>query len=148
MSVRIIAALSLVLGSAPAALAGPAADAVRYFYDNPGAELLEENRDRFTGAARAVLDANDRMWAESEDVCIDFGITVDAQDFDEDEIARTLALDERVAGDAAEVTARFSLFDEPRTIAWHLLQEGGAWKVADIAGLDGEGWRMSEFDCE
>lgn len=148
MSFRIIAALSFLLAPVPAAFAGPASDAVRYFYDNLGEETLEENRDRYTGPARAYLDANDRVWAEREEVCLDFAFAIDAQDYDEEELARTLVLDETVNGRAALVVARFSLFGEPRNIEWNLADEGGAWKVSDVAGVDGEGWRLSEFVCE
>lgn len=148
MSVRLLAALPFLFAPVSAALAGPAADAVRHFYDNLGEETLQETRDRYTGPARAFLDANDRVWAEREEICLDFAFAIDAQDYDEDELARTLALDETVDGDEAVVVARFSLFGEPRNIEWTLAEEGGVWKVSDVAGLDGEGWRLSEFVCE
>lgn len=128
-------------------LAGSAADAVRFFYDHAGTEMEEANRDRFTGPARELLDANDRSWEENGEVCLDFSFTVDGQDFDEDEIARTLALDEAVSGASAVVNARFSLFGEPRHVEWSLAREGNAWKVADIASPE-TGWRLSEFTCE
>ena len=53
------AAIMLVL-SGPA-FAGPPSDAVRYFYRNIGSETEPDNRDRFTGLARAALDANERV---------------------------------------------------------------------------------------
>lgn len=140
----IIVALGL---AALPAHAGEASDAVRWFYDNVGAESEPENRHRFTGAARDYLDANDRVWAEREEVCLDFGLTVDAQDYDEGEIARTLELRESVQNDEAIVMARFSMFGEPRTLEWTLFRDGRMWQVADIMSLQG-GWRLSEFECE
>lgn len=148
MSIRLLAAIPFLLAPVPAAFAGPASDVVRYFYENLGSETLEENRDRYTGPAKAYLDANDRVWTEREEVCLDFAFAIDAQDYDEEELARTLALDETVDGSGAVVVARFSLFGESRNIEWTLAGEGGAWKVSDVAGLDGEGWRLSEFVCE
>lgn len=140
-----LAVFSLVATSP--ALAGPAADAVRFFYDHAGTEMEEANRDRFTGPARELLDANDRSWEEYGEVCIDFAFPIDGQDFDEDEIARTLTLDETVSGASAVVNARFSLFGEPRHIEWSLAREGNAWKVADVASPE-TGWRLGEITCE
>ena len=111
-----------------------------------GYEAAEENRDRFTGAAKAYLDANDLAWAENEEACLDFGLTVDAQDYDEAEIARTLQLKESVQGDGAIVMADFTMFGVKRTLEWTLEREGRSWLVADIMSLTG-GWRLSEFSC-
>ena len=139
-------ALSILLPTA--AFAGPAADAVAYFYKKGiGTEAMEETRDRFTGAAKAFLDANDRVFDEREEICLDFGLAVDGQDYDEAEIARSLKLHETVDGDAAMVIARFTNFGEPREIEWTLAKEGGAWKVSDIAN-NALGWRVSQFTCQ
>lgn len=144
---RNLAALAFApfLVAAPA-LAGPAADAVRFFYDHPGVELEAQNRDRFTGPARAFLDANDRSWEENGEVCLDFSFAIDGQDFDEEEVAGTLVLGEAARGAGALVTASFSLFGEPRSVEWSLALDGGAWKVEDVAA-PGSGWRLSEFSC-
>ena len=91
-------ALSILLPTA--AFAGPAADAVAYFYKKGiGTEAMEETRDRFTGAAKAFLDANDRIFDEREEICLDFGLAVDGQDYDEAEVARSLKLQETVDGE-------------------------------------------------
>jgi hypothetical protein len=130
--------------------AGPASDAVRFFYAPVKSESLPEFRERFAGAALEKFEENDKSAGEGEIGCIDFVLSVDAQDLDDNEVARTLKLDEKTSGEAATVTASFNLFPaEPesrRQIVWSLEQVGGAWKVVDIASPD-NGWRLSEFDC-
>lgn len=142
---RLPLVLALVLAATPG-FAGPASDAVRFFYASPGAELEPANRDRFTGEAKAVLDANDKA-----ELCIDFMLGIDAQDFDQAELDRTLRLDETLSGDAATVDAHFTLFPgDPaaeQSVVWTLRQVDGAWKVADIESQAGE-WRLGGFDCE
>lgn len=97
------------------AWAGQAADAVGYFYaEGIGMEADESSRNRFTGPARAYLDASDRAFDEREEICLDFGLAVDGQDFDAAEVAQTLELEEAADGGAAIVVARFTNFGEPR----------------------------------
>lgn len=142
MRFLVTAGLAVVLPAA--ALAGPAADAVRYFYEHPGAERDAEQRHRFTGDALAKVEANARA-AEADGLgCLDFDLAHDAQDFDENEVLATLVFDEGVADDFAEVTARFQVFGKPRAVTWRLTQIDGEWKVTDVAG---ETWRLSRLDC-
>lgn len=143
----IAAACLLLLGATAPAIAGPAADAVAYLYENIDTPFEPEQRDRFTGSARTVLDANDAAWEKNQEACIDFSIVIDGQDWDAEEVARTLRLDEAVDGNDAVVTARFSNFGGQRTLEWTLLREDGVWRVADVASAEGE-WRLSELTCE
>ena len=138
---RTVFSALFILIAAPA-FAGPASEAVRFFYTSIGAEFDPQNRDRFVDPARALLEANDT----GDDRCVDFGIAVDGQDYDEAEILRTLDLRESVQGDGAIVMAHFTLFGEKRSIEWTLEREGRAWKVADVMSLQG-GWRLSDFEC-
>jgi hypothetical protein len=144
-SIVLLAGLAMI--SAPiAAWAGPASDAVAFFYASPSAEFEQANRDRFADPARSVLDSNDRA-----ELCIDFVPSIDAQDFEQSEIDRTLKLDEVVSGSDATVNAYFNLFpgqsDSERLIIWTLKQVGGEWKVADIMS-DTSQWLLSEFECQ
>ena len=66
-------------------------------------------------------------------------------------VKKTLKLDEKVSGDAATVTAKFSLLDDnqpesAREIVWSLKKVGTAWKVADIAA-PADDWKLSALDC-
>jgi hypothetical protein len=143
---RLTIAIALALTTAPA-LAGPAADAVQFFYSNIGAEFEPANANRFVDPAKSVFEAA----LKSEEPCIDFGVAIDAQDYDDAQIAKTLKLAEDVSGDQAMVTASFSLFEgdpqNDREIVWELKQVGGQWKVADIGQANGA-WKLSEFTCE
>lgn len=147
---RFLLTIAVALFAAPA-FAGPASDAVRYFYSPEVSISDPQNRDRFVDPALAQLAADDRLSDGGTEIgCIDFAMQYDAQDLDDEEVAKTLKLTEMVAGDTAEVTAEFRLFpgDESsrRSILWSLRNVGGAWKIADIASAGGD-WRFSEFDC-
>ncbi len=142
MKRHLILALPALL-VAGGALAAPA-DTVRFFYDDVAMRWVGDNQDRFTGPALAFLQANERAWTV-EDVCLDFDPVIDGQDFDEEEVRSTLELSEHVSGGNARVTARFTLFGEPREVVWTLTSAAGAWKVTDIAG---EAWALSELPCD
>ncbi|MFH1796811.1 MAG: DUF3828 domain-containing protein [Pseudomonadota bacterium] len=143
-------ALAAILAlSAVPALAGPASDAVRFFYVPVKWEADPEFRERFTGPAKKLFDLNDKM-PEGEIGCIDFGPGIDGQDYDDATIKKTLKLAEEVSGDQATVTARFTLFpegdDAKREIQWLMVNEGGKWKIADIVSVT-SGWKLSELEC-
>ncbi len=144
---KFVLAASLLFASAFSVQAGPASDAVASFYKNPDIAFDAEQRDRFVDPARALLDANDRVWEEQQEACIGFSFVIDGQDWDEDEIASTLELTEAVKGDGAIVMARFSNFGDTQTLEWTLERSGRAWRVADIMSLEGD-WRLSELTCE
>lgn len=141
---------ALLAFQAVPAMAGPAGDAVRFFYVPVKWEADPEFRDRFTGPAKALFDLNDKA-PEGEIGCIDFGPGIDAQDYDDATIGKTLELSEDVKGQAATVTATFQLFpdqpeDSKREIQWLLVNESGRWKIADIVSLS-SGWKLSELEC-
>ncbi len=133
------------------AMAGPASDAVKFFYTN-GRFVGDTNyRDRFIEPVKTLFDQNDAALDSEDGVpCIDSDPALDAQDFDDEELARTLKLSETVNGDRAEVTATFRLFadeeDGSREMVWTLQKVGGSWKVSDIASKT-NGWRLSELEC-
>ncbi len=143
---RLALALALFV-TGTAAYAGPATDAVQFFYKEIGAEYDPANRDRFVDPARAVLTANEK----SEEPCLDFGLATDAQDYDDQELARSLKFAEDVTGSEATVTASFRLFagdsENDKEIVWSLRKVGSGWKISDIGQANGS-WRLSEFTCE
>lgn len=141
-----------LLGSLTAlpALAGPASDAVRFFYAPDVNETDPANRSRFTDPALGKLAEYDKTTGDGTELgCIDWVLAIDAQDVDDAELAKSLELEEKVEGDKATVTARFRLFaDEASTreILWDLAKVDGAWKVADIASPASD-WRLSALAC-
>ncbi|MBX3531441.1 MAG: DUF3828 domain-containing protein [Rhizobiaceae bacterium] len=127
--------------------AGPAADRIADVYRDVAPSLTARTKNLFTGPAARQFSARDRAVANGGEMgCVDFDMSLDAQDYDEDELARTLRLDETVNGDDAIVVAHFDLFGRPTEIEWTMRRVGGEWKVADIASRT-NGWRFSEFDC-
>lgn len=142
-----LVALSMISMAACPAVAGEASDLVKTFYDDPAALSDPDRRTSFTGPALDFLNAADAAWDRDETVCIDFGFAVDAQDYDDAEILRTLKLDETVSGDTASVIAQFDNFGQPTRIDWTLRKEAGSWLVSDIAS-EANQWRVSGMSCE
>lgn len=142
--------VAFLLASSPA-LAGPASDAVRFFYTPPTFEADASLRERFVDPAKAKFEENDKLSATNEIGCIDWVLAIDAQDYDDQALAKSLRLDETVAGDTARVTASFKQFDDPdaapTVVEWSLKQVGGQWKIADIESKTNE-WKLSELDCD
>lgn len=136
-------AVAFLFGSVPA-YAGTPTESVRFFYDNIGAEFDVENRERFAGKAQKVLDSTA---VETEEPCIDFALALDAQDYDEAEIAKSLKLAESIDGLTAIVDATFLIFGEPREVLWALEKTGEDWKVTDIFSPD-EDWRLTKMECK
>jgi hypothetical protein len=145
------AAMSMALPAA--ALAGPASSAVKFFYvPQVKFEADAKYRDRFTEPVTKLFDLNDKAQKEKPDEvsCIDFDPGLDAQDFDQKTVSKTLKLAETVDGDTAEVTASFDLFpegdDSKREMVWSLKKVDGKWKIADIASKTSN-WTLSALEC-
>jgi hypothetical protein len=145
---RILLAIAATAFAMPA-FAGPASDAVKFFYGSDDFVADKQFRSRFVDPAVSKFEENDAA-PEGEIGCIDFALQYDAQDMDEAEVTKTLKLAESVSGNDATVTASFRLFpgddQSKRSIVWSLKKVGKDWKIADIAQGSGE-WRLSEFDC-
>lgn len=147
---RALLAAALCL-SATVAMAGPASDAVKFFYAPVKFEADAKYRDRFTEPVTKLFEQNDKALKNADQMsCIDFDPGLDAQDFDQKTVSKTLKLTESVNGDSAEVTAAFTLFPEgegsAREMVWSLKKVGGRWKVADIASKT-NGWTLSQLEC-
>lgn len=145
-------ALAIVIAFPVGVLAGEPSNLVKRFYDQVGLEFEPAGRTLFVPPASDVLEQSDKMSNGGEEVgCIDFGLAVDGQDYDDAEIARTLKLNEKIDGDNAAVTASFTLFQggddtAGRQVEWTLKRVGIDWKVSDISSATSD-WKLSEFDC-
>lgn len=82
----------------------------------------------------------------TENLCIDFAITSSGQDYDDKEIARTLRIETKTAGNRAAVDVRFRNLGEANHIRYDFARAGEAWKIADIASLSHR-WRLSKLRC-
>ncbi|WP_110031417.1 hypothetical protein [Hoeflea marina] len=144
---KFLASISLLALTCAPAMAGDASEVVKAFYADPGSEYQLENRDRFVDPVLKFLVDSDAAWNRDETVCIDFVFSIDGQDFDLEEITRTLKLDETVNGDTARVMAHFTNFDNPTEVEWTLVHSSAGWQVSDIASLTNE-WRVSDMTCQ
>lgn len=141
-----------------------AVDFVRSLYAsepiyNPGFD--EPFEARLTGPALAAVEKNAKESAASGEIaCIDFVLSLNAQDSDEPTVRRTLELTEIGAPQAgqAKVDASFINFEfegipadqQTRTVVEYDLQEvGGTWRISDMSakavGDSSFGWRLSEL---
>ena len=153
---RMVLLAVLSLAAPMAAFAGPPSDAVRFFYvPEVKFEADSAYRDRFTEPVAKLFELNDQAIRKNPDevACIDFDPGLDAQDYDDAAVGKTLRLSEKVDGDSAEVTAKFRLFPDgvddegsEREMLWSLKRIGGQWKVSDIASVTND-WKLSELQC-
>ncbi|WP_296745869.1 DUF3828 domain-containing protein [Mesorhizobium sp.] len=153
MRLIVLAAAAMSVALPAVALAGPASNAVKFFYvPEVKFEADAKYRDRFTDPVTKLFDLNDKASKNNPDevACIDFDPGLDAQDFDQKTLAKTLKLAETVNGDNAEVTATFNLFpegdDSKREMVWALKKVDGKWKVADITSKTSN-WKLSALEC-
>lgn len=144
-----LAAALFSMFAAGAASAQTPEDIVRGIYEGGGARSSIDRlrapgaRNRyFQPALVRLFDANDR------DECIDFGLHIIGQDYDEREIARTLRLEARQEGERAIVDARFRSFGVPNHFRFDFVRAREGWKIADIASLTPDHrWRLSATPC-
>ena len=140
-----IAATALLAFAVPATAAGDDPVAlVRELYRVHGeSEKTKQrawqppHRDRFFSRNLARLIA--RAQAKNG---IDFDFIYDGQDFQITELDFALV---RSAGGKARVEARFKNFGEPQRLAYDLVREGGAWRVADIRAVKKGGWVLTKL---
>jgi hypothetical protein len=149
----IVLAAAMLIALPGVALAGPASNAVKFFYvPEVKFEGDAKYRDRFTEPVTKLFEANDKAQKEKPDEvsCLDFDPGLDAQDFDQKTLSKTLKLTEAVNGDTAEVTASFKLFpegdDSKREMVWSLKKMDGKWKIADITSKTSD-WKLSALEC-
>lgn len=149
-------AVLICIAAPSAALAGPASDAVKFFY-TPQVRFEPEAkyRDRFTQPVTKLFELNDQAQQKNPDqiACIDFDPGLDAQDFDQKTVSKSLKLVEALDGDSGTVTATFTLFPTvedgegaAREMVWTVNKIDGKWKIADIASKT-NGWALSQLQC-
>ncbi|MEX6506521.1 DUF3828 domain-containing protein [Jiella sp. M17.18] len=115
-----------------------AVETVRSFYIHPDAD--ERDASRFVDPALETIKRANSGPA-GEESCLDFSFVFDGQDFDAEEVAKTLTLDAKADGGKAIVTADFKNFGQDENLVWTLVQKDGAWKVADVESVIGE-WTL------
>lgn len=150
MKPMLFIAAAMLVATLSAAHAGEPADAVHPFYTKVASEVDPEFRAKFIDPAKSKFEENDKLLSNGE-ACIDWVLSIDAQDYDEKVLAKTLKLSEKEDGDKATVTGTFDLFenrpDSAGEVVWSLEKVDGEWKISDIASKTGD-WKLSELDCQ
>lgn len=92
-----------------------------------------------------LFDNNDTHGGDLASMCLGFPIAIPGQDFDRNEVIRTLQT--QAAGDAERqrVVARFTNFSLPAEVTYDFIVENGRWVIDDIAG---PGFRLSQVACQ
>lgn len=150
LSLCVFAGMAAATGTA---MAADAVETVRSFYApevwNP---LESDDLSRLTGPALTLFQKSAAAAAEGGEMgCIDFVVTVGGQDYDDEEVAKTIRAAEtgRTPEGDTQVTARFRAFPDATAeeeIRWTMRDVDGAWKVADIES-PADDWKLSTFPC-
>ncbi len=147
MATRSAVSLFMLLATAPSAVAGPASDVVRQFYEQPGLELEKSARSDFLDPARKVLNLNDIIREGGDEGCLDPHLPFNDTNYDPAEVLKTLQLEELVKGSEATVVAKFRAEDQLQAVQWRLKDIGGDWRIFDIVSMTKD-WALSRFQCE
>lgn len=139
-----LALAAFLVCAAPAVAEDDAVTLVRALYRVHGeAEKTKQlawqppHRDRFFARRLAGLIA-----AATERNGVDFDFIYDGQDYEISELGFVLV---QKAGDRATVEARFKNFDAPKRLAYDLVREDEAWRIADIRALGRNGWVLTKL---
>lgn len=146
MAAPFYTAVLLTMMASPA-LAGTPSEVVRPFYLQPGLELEQSARGNFIDPARKILNQNDEIRQGGPDGCLDPALPFNDTDFDPEEVARTLQLEELVSGNEATVLAKFMAEGQEQAVQWRLKEVGTSWRIADILSTSKD-WALSRFQCE
>ena len=73
---------------------------------------------------------------------IDFDFLFDGQDYAVTGLSYAL-VDRK--GNAARVEARFKNNDEPKRVTFHMVKQGGEWRVSDISTAGAHAWTLTKL---
>lgn len=139
-----LALLALLLLAPPSVAADDPVALVRELYRVHGEQEKTKkkawqapHRERFF--ARKLAEAIARAEKKGG---FEFDFIYDGQDY---EITGLEVVSVQSKDNAATVEARFKNFGEPQRIAYELVREGGAWRIADIRSRGKNGWVLTKL---
>lgn len=144
---RLAAALTFfLLLVAPAFAAPPVFDTPKAVLDYAYApyatgKFVDDNDVLYSKALNAMFAAAEAATPDDEVGPVDFDVFVNGQDYQ----LTDLTIGEP-SPEGAGVTVQVSLknFDAPQTLVFHMIKEGGGWKISDIESLTpGDSWRLT-----
>ena len=151
----VLVAFFAVLRPLPSLAQSPE-DLVRWIYQSYSAEGVvgprgfaylatpTQRRTFLSGRMAAFFDANDTYGNDLAQACIDFAFDIPGQDYDADEILRTLNITSQRDQGKMDVAAEFMTFNTPAKIVYTFRVEDGVWRIDDVTG---PGWRVSDIPC-
>jgi hypothetical protein len=139
--------LGLLLAMAvPAMAATPVFDTPKALLDFAYApyatgNFKDDNDVLYSKGLNAMFAAAEARTSEDDVGPVDFDVFVNGQDFELKDLRFGDATPE---GQGVTVPVTFKNFDEPQSLVFHLIKEGGGWKINDIESLtEGSEWRLT-----
>ena len=106
------------------------------------ATLLEQDV-YMSDALMGLYDADAAQTAEGDAGTVDFDPVIAGNDY---QLANYAVTELAIAGDYASATVTFDNHNEPVTLEYSLLNEGGNWQVDDIENKGGEfPWQLTKL---
>lgn len=103
----------------------------------------DDNDVLYTKALNDQFKAADAATPEDEVGPVDFDVFVNGQDY---QLTDLKIGDPVPEGEGVKVAVTLKNFDEPQSLLFHLLKEGGGWKINDIKSLTPDNtWRLSQL---
>jgi hypothetical protein len=148
---RLIAAIGLLFGLlAPAFAAAPTTT-----FDTPLALLTyayqpyttgqfkDDNVILYSRGLNALFAAAEANTPEDDVGPVDFDVFVNGQDY---QLTELKIGDPAPEGAGVSVPVTLKNFDDPQSLVFHLIREGGSWRINDIESLTpGSTWKLSDL---
>ena len=109
-------------------------------------DFLSDDDVLFTKTLNDMFAAAQAATGEDDVGPIDFDVFVNGQDFQLTEMKYGDPVPE---GEGVAVPVTFKNFDVPQALVFHMVKEGGSWKISDIESrTDGNEWRLTTLLSE
>jgi hypothetical protein len=148
----ILAAVAFVLLLVvPAVAAGPVFDTPQALLDYAykpysTGDFAADDDVLYTKALNDMFASAEAATGEDDVGPIDFDIFVNGQDFQLSDLKYGDPVPE---GEGVAVPVTFKNFDEPQSLVFHMVKEGGGWKISDVESrTDGNEWRLTTLLSE
>lgn len=104
-------------------------------------DFKDDNGLLYSNALNALFATAEANAPEDDVGPVDFDVFVNGQDFQLTDLAIG---DSTPEGDGVTVPVTFKNFGEAQSLVFHLIREGGGWKINDIESLTGGStWRLT-----
>lgn|GEM_PF-413083 len=103
--------------------------------------FVDDNDVLYTKALNAMFAAADAATPDDEVGPVDFDVFVNGQDY---QLTDLVIGDPVPEGDGVKVPVSLKNFGDPQSLLFHLVKEGGGWKISDIESLTpSDAWKLT-----